>query len=98
MTNKNFNISITEQLYNETLSENLGWNSTFFDEESRKYYQKNVKLDNAGKLNIQICFNDKTQKMDYPLGEQFTDGCVLFNYFVLKPGYSKLTTSTQLSE
>ena len=92
--NNVFSIPITEQLYNETLFENLGWSSTYFDSETRRYYEKNVRLNNAGELNIQVCFNDKLQKMEYPYGEQFPDGCMLFKYFILKPGYSDMKTST----
>lgn len=89
-TNKNFNIPITEQLYNETLGSNLSWSTTFFEETTRKYYEKNVRLENAGELNIQLCFNDKPEKMEYPFGSQFTEGCILFKYFILKPDYSKM--------
>ena len=91
--NNTFDIPITEQLYKETLFENLAWSSTFFEAETRKYYNKNVKLNNAGELNIQLCFNDKPEQMER--GEQFPYGCMLFTYFILKPGYSNLTTSTQ---
>lgn len=92
--NNSFNIPITEQLYNETLFDNLAWSSTFFEAETRKYYEKNVKLSNAGELNIHLCLNDKPQKMESPYGEQFPDGCVLFKYFILKPEYSALETTT----
>src|SRR3990167_2355004 len=92
-TDNIFSIPITEQLYNESSFDNLGWSSIFFEPSTRKYYEKNVKLNNAGELNINICFNEKPEQMEH--GEQFPYGCMLFKYFILKPEYSKMTTSMQ---
>ncbi|OWK26831.1 MAG: hypothetical protein US76_03010 [Parcubacteria group bacterium GW2011_GWA2_38_13b] len=86
-------IPITEQLYEETLFDNLSWGSHYFDSSTRQHYDKKVKLNNAGELNINLCFNEKPERMER--GEQFPDGCILFKYFILKPAYSNLTTSTQ---
>ena len=94
-TNNVFSLPITEQLFNETLSDNLQWDSHFFDSSTRIHYNKNVKLNNTGELVINLCLNDKPQIMEDSFKIDFQGGCILFKYFILKPGYSNLTTSTQ---
>ena len=92
--NNRFNISITDQLFNETFKERFGWSIHTFDPNTRKHGERLISLTNFGDLQVFICFNDKPEMMEYPFGEQFPSGCVLFQYFILKPGYSNLTTST----
>jgi len=93
-TNNRFNISITDQLFNETFKERFGWSIHTFDPNTRKHGERLISLTNFGDLQVFICFNDKPEMMEYPFGEQFPSGCVLFQYFILKPGYSNLTIST----
>lgn len=91
-TKNDAEIPITEGLYNRGWEERtIGFGMTTFNEVSERYGHTSITLSNAGTLNLRVCFNDKAEKMKYPLGEQFTNGCVWFEYFIVKPGISTLT-------